>query len=199
MALIRWSGASAAAGGVFLIAFSVLVAARPEGCIGEGCLNASTRSYGDLAPLVAAALVLIAVGFAGLALRARATGGRAPLWKWGSLLATAGVAAIILGVASNAVSENLPPFFVVPGLIGLVGGFLLISGHIFRAKILPPWSGWLLLIGTFALAGANDQNAQILFTVPFGLAWIAIGLVLWRDRGQAIAATTSRGSMADGS
>lgn len=183
-ALIRWSGPSAAVGGTLLVAFSALAATKREGCIGEDCLTSSMRSYGDIAPLAVAAFILIAVGFAGLGVQARATTGRGPLWKWGPLLAAVGAAALILGIASNAVSENLPPFFVVPGLIALVAGFLLISVHVLRAKVLPQWSAWLLLIGTLALAGTNDQNAQVLLMVPFGLAWIAIGLLQWRDRGQ---------------
>ena len=50
----------------------------------------------------------------------------------------------------------------------MVAGFLLIGAHVLRAKILPQWSAWLLLIGTLALVGANDQNAQVLFIVLIG-------------------------------
>jgi hypothetical protein len=37
----------------------------------------------------------------------------------------------------------------------------------------------LLILGTLAMLGFNDQNAQALMAIPNGVAWVAVGYVLW--------------------
>lgn len=44
----------------------------------------------------------------------------------------------------------------------------------------------LLVVGSLAMLGFNDQNAQALMAIPFGIAWVAVGYVLWSGRGEAI-------------
>jgi hypothetical protein len=32
------------------------------------------------------------------------------------------------------------------------------------------------------MLGFNDQNAQVLMAIPFGIGWIAVGYALWSGR-----------------
>jgi hypothetical protein len=43
------------------------------------------------------------------------------------------------------------------------------------------------VIGTLAMLGLNDQNVLVLLAVPFDLAWIAAGAVLWPGTAAAVA------------
>ena len=47
---------------------------------------------------------------------------------------------------------------------------------------MPRWTAMLLIVGSLAMLGFNDQNWQALMAVPKGLAWVAVGYVLWSDR-----------------
>lgn len=166
-------------GGALWVAVAVLAALKPEGCIADECRVRPMRTTGDIAPLAALALLFLAAGMAGLISRARGVR-RGRAWAWGAMLALVGALTFVLGVASNAISEDLPPFFVAPGGAVLVAGLVLIAVQVARADVLPRWSAWLLLLGVLALVGVNDQNARVLLMVPFGVAWIAVGFALWR-------------------
>ena len=48
--------------------------------------------------------------------------------------------------------------------------------------MLPRWAAILLIVGSLAMLGFNDQNWQALMAVPNSLAWMAVGYVLWSDR-----------------
>lgn len=76
----------------------------------------------------------------------------------------------------------LMPVFVIPGVLALAIGFLCFAIAILR--VIPRWAGIPLIVGALALLGANDQNARILFAVPFEVGWIVVGWVLWADQTQ---------------
>lgn len=42
----------------------------------------------------------------------------------------------------------------------------------------------LLVVGSLAMLGFNDQNTQVLLAIPFGIAWMAVGYVLWSGVGE---------------
>ena len=180
----RWSGPAAALGGGLWIAAGVATAALPEGCIGDACAlpGRSMRDTSAVAPLAAAALLLIAVGAAALVRRARRAGRVGTGGVVGVGASAAGVALLVTGGAVQALAfgGDFPamPLFVLPGALGLVVGVLLLSVSLLRAGTLPRWAGALLVAGGLALLGFNDQNAQALLAVPFGAAWVAIGSVL---------------------
>jgi hypothetical protein len=67
-------------------------------------------------------------------------------------------------------------------LLALIVGFVLLSVAVLRAGVLPRWAAILLVVGSLAMLGFNDQNWQALMAVPNGLAWMAVGYVLWADR-----------------
>ena len=71
------------------------------------------------------------------------------------------------------------PAVVIPGGLALVLGFLLVAIATLRTGALPRWASALLVGGTLALVGFNDQNAQALLAIPFGLAWLGVGYALW--------------------
>jgi hypothetical protein len=44
----------------------------------------------------------------------------------------------------------------------------------------------LLVIGSLGMLGLNDQNAQVLMAIPFGIGWLAVGYALWSGRGATL-------------
>jgi hypothetical protein len=71
------------------------------------------------------------------------------------------------------------PYFVIPGVLALVVGFVLLGIAVLLAGVLPRWTAVLLVVGSLAMLGFNDQNAQALLAIPNGIAWVAVGYVLW--------------------
>ena len=59
-----------------------------------------------------------------------------------------------------------------------VAGFLLLGIALLRSGALPRWASTLLVVGTAAMLGFNDQNARALLAIPFGVAWIGVGFAL---------------------
>jgi hypothetical protein len=181
---LRWSGPAAVLGGGLWIAAVVALAALPEGCVGDACAlpGRAMRDTSAVAPLAAAALLLIAVGMAALVRRARRAGRFGTGGVVGVASGAAGVALLATGGVVQALvfGGDFPsmPLFVLPGVLGLIAGVLLLSISLLRAGALPRWAGALLAAGGLALLGFNDQNAQALLAVPFGAAWVAIGYVL---------------------
>ena len=180
---VRWSGLSAMLGGVVWGLWAILVAGKPEGCVGSECDLPGTvsRGYSDLIPLLTAAVLLIATGVVGLVVHARAVGRFGRLGQWGLGLGTIGVvilaAALIIQSLFYAGDFPLMPLFVIPGGVAVAAGFVLFAITILR--VIPRWAGVLLGVGALALLGVNDQNERILLAVPFGAGWIAVGWVLW--------------------
>ena len=74
---------------------------------------------------------------------------------------------------------TLMAYFVVPGVLALVVGFVLLGITVLVARVLPRWAAVLLVVGSLAMLGFNDQNAQALRAIPNGIAWVAVGYVLW--------------------
>jgi hypothetical protein len=76
------------------------------------------------------------------------------------------------------------PYFVIPGVLALVVGFVLLGIAVLRARVVPRWAAVLLIVGTLAMLGFNDQNALALMAIPNGIGWMAVGYVLWSGRGE---------------
>jgi len=190
----KWSGLAAVLGGVLWIAQNVALAFAPEGCIAAEC-DLPGRSYREassgLVVLGLAAVLLIAGGFVGVVRLARRAGRFRRLGHTGLGLSITGVALIAFAIVIQLIvfggerGFQLWPWFVVPGGLALVLGCLLLGIAILRAQVLPRWVAVLLIIGVLAMLGFNDQNERVLLAVPFGLAWIAVGYVLWSGRHEA--------------
>lgn len=180
---IRWTGLSAMLGGALWVMWAIMVARKPEGCIGSECdlPGKSVRGYGDLVLLLAVAVLAIAVGVTGLVLHIRSVGRFGRLGRWGLSLGVTGTITLAAAVMIQSMlyDGDFPhmPLVVIPAGLTMALGFLLFSLAILR--LMPRWVGALLIVGTLALVGVNDQDERILLSIPFGLAWIIIGYTLW--------------------
>ena len=137
-------------------------------------------------PLLFVAALLIAAGLGAVTALARATGRSGRLGRIGLIVSALGAVVLVASLLVQSVffDGNFPlmPTFVIPGVLALGIGFLLFGVTLLR--VLPHWTGVLLIIGSLALLSVNDQNERILMAVPFGLAWIAVGYILWSGRHQ---------------
>ncbi|MDQ3910704.1 MAG: hypothetical protein M3305_02750 [Actinomycetota bacterium] len=62
-------------------------------------------------------------------------------------------------------------------MLALIVGFVLLG-----VAVLPRWTAVLLIVGSLAMLGFNDQNWQALMALPNGLAWIGVGYTFWSER-----------------
>jgi hypothetical protein len=196
--LLRWSGVAAILGGLLCALAAILHSLEPSGCIGLECDTRSMRSATVLvSALGAAATLFILIGMAGLIVMARRSGRHKTLANAGLITAAAGFAILLLGVLIQAVffSGDSPwmPFFVIPGVVGVIAGFLLIGVFILRSGLLPRWLGAFLAVSSVLLLAANEQTAAVLFAVPFGLAVAAVGFFMWTTGERAYAGASAQG------
>ncbi|MCQ6271163.1 hypothetical protein M8J71_11785 [Pseudarthrobacter sp. R1] len=168
---IRGSAVAGGVGGLCLMAYGIVQAMQPPGCIAEECVGRTYRSAGALEGLLFVAGLLLVIG-ATLGVRAVHPAGARVVRVaalvaasamffgfvlMGSALYFAGLALTVVGVLAYAVLG-----------IGLV-----------VARTLPAWAGVMLTVSALLVLGANDQNERVLFVLPFGLAWLVLGALLW--------------------
>jgi hypothetical protein len=186
--LVRRSGLAAMLGGALFVVSALLIASMPRGCIGDECATRSMRETGVAGALLLLALLLVVIGAAGLVVRVRRAGRLGRLGKTGIVVAAVGAALpVIGGLVQGFLFEGdypLMPFFVIPGVAGLVVGFTLLGLAVLKARVLPRWAAVLLVVGSLAMLGFNDQNAQALLAIPNGIAWAAVGYLLWSGKGE---------------
>jgi hypothetical protein len=153
----------------------------PQGCIGDGCSERPMRGSSTLdTALFDLAGVLLALSGTGLLLLAHRTR------RLGRLGAVAGGTAALglLLLAGAAVMSTLDnnwegmPGLVIPGIGLLAIGLVLVTVVVLRAGVVPTWLGCLLVATALLLPFANEQTSRILLAVPFGLVWLAVGVVL---------------------
>ena len=185
---IRWGGAAAIFGGILWIVPAIVTAFKPRGCIGLECDVSAMRDTSDVALFLLLALLLSAGGLAGVAIRAWNTGRFGRLAKGGVVLYVIGVGLFLLGTVLTTISEAFWVLMLPAGL-ALIVGLVLTGIAMFRTGVLPRWVAVLLVIGSLAMLGFNDQTAEVLMAIPFGLAWIAVGYALWSDRSTQVRRT----------
>jgi hypothetical protein len=179
-AFSRLGGVAAIGGGILLILFAVMAAAKPEGCIGGAeCAARPMRDTGDIEPFAFVGFFLILIGLAGLVVRVQAAGRLSLPGKVGVVLIALGAATFLL-VGSGIVtpSDESMPAFVIPAGAAIAIGVIMLGITILRSRVLPAWASWLLIIGGLATLAGNDQDIRILLLIPFGVAWLGIGYVL---------------------
>jgi hypothetical protein len=105
-----------------------------------------------------------------------------PMRETGAVVAAVGAALPAIGGLVQGLLYGgdypLMPLFVIPGVLALVVGFVLLGIAVLRAGVLPRWAAVFLVMGSLAMLGFNDQNAQALLAIPFGIAWVAVEYVL---------------------
>ena len=179
--LIRWCGVAAMLGGMLWIVAALITASKPRGCIGPECDVLAMRDTSDVALLLLLALLLSAMGLAGMFIRARNTG---RFDRWGQIglaVSSVGTALLVLGMVLSAISDIF--WVLVPlGGLALVIGLALVGIAALRMEVLPRWAAVLLVLGSLGMLGFNDQNAQALMAIPFGIGWLAVGYALWSGR-----------------
>lgn len=171
-------------GGFLWSLTAILHSAEPQGCIGVECTIMPVQETTDLVDILTpTAALLVLAGLAGLVVLVRHEGRLGRAGAAGVAAGAAGLAVLLTaGIAAAVfVSDDLPwmPLLVVPGILATVVGFFLIGVAVLRSGVLPRWSGAILIVGSLILLAANEQTAAVLFSVPFGLAWIAVGHQMW--------------------
>lgn len=188
--LIRGGGVVAILGGILWIVAAIITASKPRGCIGPECDVGAMRDSSDVAPFLLLALLLSAMGLAGMVIRTR-NAGRLDRWMQTSVaLCAVGAALLVLGMVLSVISEV---FWVLAPLGGLalVIGLALVGIVALRTGALTRWAAVLLVIGSLGMLGFNDQNAQVLMAIPFGIGWLAVGYALWSERSSPVRRTAS--------
>ena len=181
--LVRWGGVAAMVGGALFVVLALVMASMPRGCIGAECAFREGRDTGLAGgALLMLALLLVVAGAAGLVIRARHAGRFGGLGITSVVVGAVAAVLLFIGTVLNTQDSSLVPLFIIPGLLALIVGFVLLSVAVLRARALPRWAAILLMVGSLAKLGFNDQNWQALVAVPNGLAWMAVGCVLWSDR-----------------
>ncbi len=183
--ITRWGAVAAMLGGILWIVSALITASKPRGCIGLECDVSAMRDSSDVTPFLLLALLLTAVGLAGVALYAKNTGRFGRLAQAGVALYVVGVGLLVLGMGLTAISEAFW-ILMLPAGLALVIGLTLTGIATLRTGVLPRWAALLLILGSLAMLFFNDQNAQALMAIPFGIGWVAVGYALWSGRGETL-------------
>jgi hypothetical protein len=126
--------------------------------------------------LLALSFVLTLAGFVALHLRQAGSYGGPRAWT-GFRAAVLGQTALFASaVTSFAAGEPTSGFLYVTGVFVLLVGLALLSVATYRAAILPYWSAYLVAALAVIVFGEIG-------VVLVGLVWIALGYVLWSQRG----------------
>jgi hypothetical protein len=184
--VVKWGGPAAIIGGILWVVAAIATASKPRGCIADECAYRTMRETGVLVPILTlAAVALIAVGLAGLVVRAVRSGSFGRLGRSGLVTILAGAALAAAGTVMNAWNPSLVPAFIIPGVLAIIVGFVLLGIAVLTARVLPRWAAAALILGSLCMLAFNDQNAQVLFGIPFGIAWIVTGYALGLATGDA--------------
>ncbi|MGX9902092.1 hypothetical protein ACW0JT_23785 [Arthrobacter sp. SA17] len=175
---------AAVLGGLLCGLAALLHSFEPIGCIGLECDTRAMRLATGIVPALApVATTLILLGIAGLTWLARQAGRYKKLANAGVICAAAGIAVLFVGGIIQAIFFNgdspWMPYFVIPGLLAVITGFVLIGVFILRSGVLPRWLGIFLLVTSVLLLAANEQTAAVLLAIPFGLAVATVGVYMW--------------------
>ena len=185
---VRWCGLAAMLGGALWVIGTVVHASKPRGCIAEECAFRPMRETGVLEGiLMLFSLVLFVAGMAGLVVLARRSGRFGKMGSAGVVIGAVGVALVVIAGLIQALFFGgdfpLMPYFVLPGVLALMAGFVLLGVAVLLSGVLPRWAALLLILGALAMLGFNEQTAQTLMAIPLGVAWAAVGYVLWSGVG----------------
>ncbi len=175
--LIRWGGLVAMVGGVLWIVVFTLFALRPSG-LG---VTPPYRSFEGLYLPNLISVVLIVAGIVALHTRLRSLYGR---------VGTAGFVLALVGAAVLVVSGASWPWELVGAIALLLGSLLMgVAALVVNAPL--RWGAIALIVGSLAFFLYNTETARVWFALPYGMAWVVVGYLLW-SRSSAPAEQPSR-------
>lgn len=171
--LVQWGGIAAIVAGVTWIAVGLL------GLVAE---NPGVSPLVNA--LIVVAVLLVLVGLVGFhTLQKRRYGG---IGRVGFYTVIVAIFAQVLGLlaAFSGASADLVWFLLPVGALAVLVGFVLFGVATLQAKVLPRWCGIALTIAVPVLlvfGGLSDSPG--IGYVWFGLVWLALGFLLWSQRG----------------
>lgn len=170
---VRGTAICAVLCGFLLVAYALLMNLKPRGCIAEECVGQSYRAAGPLeSTLVLAALGLMIATAFGLFWMHRFEGRGARMVRIAALVAAV---SLFIGVALT----NVFWWAGLAALLMAMLAFAVTGAGLMRSRVLPPWSGAMLILTSLLLLVHNDQNELILLVIPFGVTWMVLGGLLW--------------------
>lgn len=176
--LVRAGGAAGVAGGLSLTGYAIIQAMQAPGCIAEECAGRTYRTAGPVEGSLFLAAIVLIIGATLAFLAIPAAGTRA-------LRMSAVVAATAL--FSGFALIGIAYFAGLALVLGVIVAYVVMGFSLVSSRVFPLWAGVMLAVSALLLFGANDQNERILFVVPFGMAWMVLGILLWlsaRDHGR---------------
>lgn len=184
-AVVRWvAGLAGVVGGLAFVGYTVVQARLPEGCVDTECDTHPMRPNSTTAnTLLVIGMALVLVCGLGLLAELRSRHQLGRLGRAGGIVLGAGFAFLAAAAVAGALTDaewNGMPALVIPGVLGLAVGLLLLGLTVLRSRLLPVWSGALLLLGAVLLPFSNEENSTILRDIPFGVAWAVVGVLLVR-------------------
>ena len=169
--LIRWGGVLAMVGGVLWMVVFTLFALRPSG---PG-VTPPYRSFEGLYLPNLVSVVLIVAGIVALHARLRILYGR---------LGTAGFIVALVGSAVLVVSGASWPWELIGAIALLLGSLLMgVAALVVNAPL--RWGAIALVVGSLAFFLYNTETARVWFALPYGVAWVIAGYLLWSGGGEA--------------
>lgn len=173
--IILIAALSALIGGVIWLWMGFELSLIPLGSPKDEIYRA-TRSF---QPWFGSGLACIGIGLSGLYLSAKGAGRSA---RWAVLLTLLGCFTYFYGTVSRIALdlrvqwEPTQPL----GFLLSIAGLLFFSVSMMRSQLLPLWTRVLLLLSAVSLLLFNDQFITSWSSVPFGIAWVGLGLYLFR-------------------
>ncbi len=158
-------------GGVLWMVVFTLFALRPSG---PG-VEPPYRSFEGLYLPNLVSVVLIVAGIVALHARLRSLYGR---------VGTAGFVLALVGAFVLVVSGASWPWELI-GAIALLVGSLLMGVAALGVNAPLRWGAIALVAGSLAFFLYNTETARVWFALPYGVAWIVVGYLLWTGGGEA--------------
>jgi hypothetical protein len=115
-----------------------------------------------------------------------------------SWLGTAGYALSLPGAAVFSIGNLAEGLWLLEfgtrlfavGIMSLIAGVVLLGFGLLRARVLPPWSVWPLIVGWVAFFPLANVSAvaglvpSLLAAFMLGVGWATLGYALWSGKGR---------------
>lgn len=176
--LIRWSGLAAILGGVFWVVWSLLYRVSFE---------AAGGSFADVLLLLAALLTL--AGLVGLHAQQGVNYGS--IGPVGFYTTTVGLLAQALAAVLLLMDFEVLWLVAPVGSLIVLVGLVLYGAATLQARVLPTWCGLGLIV---VPPIAFYLNSKVFYgsLALFGVLWVALGYMLWSQRGTPTGREPSR-------